>query len=68
MRQVLLFTDDDGNWVAECPSLPGCVSQGETRETTVENIKEAIAAYVEALERDDLPVPEDKLNALLIAV
>ncbi len=68
MRQVLIFTDEDGNWVAECPSLPGCVSQGETREKTVENIKEAVAAYIEALEMDDLPVPEDKLDALLIAI
>ena len=68
MRQVLIFTDEDGNWVAECPSLPGCVSQGETREKTVENIKEAVAAYIEALKIDDLPVPEDKLDALLIAI
>lgn len=64
MRHVLIFTDEDGNWLAECPSLPGCVSQGETREMTVENIKEAIAAYIEALKMDGLPVPEDKLNAL----
>jgi predicted RNase H-like HicB family nuclease len=68
MRQVLIFTDEDGNWVAECPSLPGCVSQGETREKTVENIKQAVDAYIEALEMDDLPVPEDKLDALLIAI
>jgi predicted RNase H-like HicB family nuclease len=68
MRQVLIYTDEDNNWVATCPSLPGCVSQGETREQTIENIKEAIEAYVEALQMDGLPVPEDKSNAQLIAV
>ena len=68
MRQVLIFTDEDANWLAECPSLPGCVSQGGSRDETIANIKEAIGAYVEALEMDGLPVPEDKLNALLIAV
>ena len=68
MRQVLIYTDEDNKWVAECPSLPGCVSQGRTREKTIENIREAIAAYIEALEIDGLPVPEDKFNALLIAI
>jgi predicted RNase H-like HicB family nuclease len=57
MRQVLIYTDEDDKWVATCPSLPGCVSQGETREQTIENIKEAIEAYIEALEMDGLPVP-----------
>jgi predicted RNase H-like HicB family nuclease len=57
MRQVLICTDEDNKWVASCPSLPGCVSQGKTREETIENIKEAIEAYIEALEMDGLPVP-----------
>lgn len=57
MRRVLLYRGEDGFWVAECPSLPGCVSQGETRQAAIANIKEAIAAYVEALQGDDLPVP-----------
>jgi predicted RNase H-like HicB family nuclease len=68
MRQVLIYTDEDNRWVAECPSLPGCVSQGETREETIENIKEAIEAYVEALELDGLPIPPEKADASLIAV
>lgn len=58
MRQVFVYTDEDDRWVATCPSLPGCLSQGATREETIENVKEAIAAYVEALELDGLPVPE----------
>ena len=54
--------------MAECPSLPGCVSQGDTREEAIENIKEAIAAYIEALELDGLAVPKERYTALLIAV
>lgn len=68
MRQVVIYSGEDGYWVAECPSLPGCVSQGETREKAVENIKEAIAGYIVALQEDGLPVPPDKFDALLVAV
>lgn len=68
MRQVLLYPESDGGWVVECPSLPGCVSQGDNRDEAVDNIKEAIEAYIEALEMDGLPVPEDRFNAELIAV
>lgn len=68
MRQVLMIPDENGGWVVECPSLPGCVSQGDTRDGAIQNIKEAIAAYVEALEMDGLPVPDDKFNAELIAI
>ena len=68
MRQVLIHPGEDGYWVAECPSLPGCVSQGTTREETIRNIKEAIEGYILALREDGLPVPEDKLDALLLAV
>ena len=60
MRQVLLYPGEDGYWVVECPSLPGCISQGETREAAITNIKEAIAAYVAVLEEDGLPVPEER--------
>jgi predicted RNase H-like HicB family nuclease len=68
MRQVVIYRGEDGWWVAECPSLPGCISQGETREEAVQNIREAIAAYVSALEDDGLEVPEDRLDAILVAV
>ena len=58
-RQVILYTDEDGYWIAECPSLPGCNSQGATREEALANIREAIEGYIEALEVDGLPVPEE---------
>ena len=57
MRQVIIYPGEDGYWVAECPSVPGCVSQGETRDQAVANIKEAIIDYVGVLEEDGLPVP-----------
>jgi len=55
-------------WVAECPSLHGCISQGETKESAIENIKEAIKLYIEALEEDNLPIPEERFESILIAV
>jgi len=68
MRQVMIYPGEDGFWVAECPSLPGCISQGETRAAAVANIREAIEGYVLALKEDGLPVPEDHFDALLLAV
>jgi len=68
MRQVIIYPGEDGFWVAECPSLPGCVSQGETRESTITHIREAIDGYILALEDDGLPVPAEHFNALLLAV
>jgi predicted RNase H-like HicB family nuclease len=68
MRQVILYPGDDGFWVAECPSLPGCVSQGRTKEAAVTNIREAIEGYVLALEQDGLPVPPERFEAVLLTV
>ena len=68
MRQVLIYPGEDGYWVSECPSLPGCISQGKNREEAVTNIKEAIQGYIAALEEDNLPVPEDHMEAILVAV
>jgi predicted RNase H-like HicB family nuclease len=68
MRQVLLYRDEDGYWIAECPSLKGCVSQGETKEMALINIKEAISGYIKALEEDNLSIPEENFDALLVVV
>jgi len=68
MRQVILYLGEDGYWVAECPSLPGCISQGKTKQQALANIKEAIEGYVAALQEDGLPVPEERFEALLVAV
>ncbi|MEO8395058.1 MAG: type II toxin-antitoxin system HicB family antitoxin [Chloroflexota bacterium] len=68
MRNVLLYTDEDGNWIADVPSLPGCHSDGRTREEALERVKEAIEVYVEALEQDNLPVPEESPHYELVSV
>jgi predicted RNase H-like HicB family nuclease len=68
MRQVIIYPGEDGYWVAECPSLPGCISQGKTREEAIANIREAIQGYIAALEEDHLPVPEERFEALVVAV
>lgn len=68
MRQILLYPGEDGYWVAECSSLPGCISQGKTKEEALANIREAIDAYIEALTEDGLPVPEDHLDRMLLVV
>ncbi len=55
--RVLIEQDEDGVYVAEVPALPGCISQGRTRSEAVDNIKEAIAAYLESLQARNEPVP-----------
>ena len=62
--KVLISEGEDGWLVVECPSIPGCISQGETREKAMENIREAIAGYIAALEQDHIAVPEEKFEAL----
>lgn len=55
--RVLIEQDEDGFFVAEVPALPGCVSQGQTRQEALENIREAIAGYLDSLEEHQEPVP-----------
>jgi predicted RNase H-like HicB family nuclease len=55
--RVLIEQDEDGVYVAEVPVMPGCISQGQTREEAVEGIKEAIAEYIKSLEAHDEPIP-----------
>ena len=55
--RVLVEQDEDGFFVAEVPALPGCVSQGDTRQEALKNIREAIAGYLESLEAHQEPVP-----------
>ena len=53
---VTIDRDEDGVWIVECPSIPGCVSQGKTREEALENIKEAIALCLEVRAEKGLPL------------
>lgn len=65
-RKVLLYPGEDGYFVVEVPSLPGCISQGKTREEAVANIEEAIALYIEILQDRGEPVPEDRVEVVLV--
>jgi predicted RNase H-like HicB family nuclease len=65
---VILYPGENGYWVVECPSLPGCISQGKTKEEAVQNIREAIEGYVLALQEDGLPIPPERFDAVLLAV
>jgi len=55
--RVIIEQDEDGVFVAEVPSLPGCISQGATRAEALKNIQEAIEAYLESLKAHNEPVP-----------
>lgn len=68
MRQVVIYPGEDGYWVAECSSLPGCVSQGETKELAISNIKDAIDVWIAVQEEDGLPVPEERFETLVVVV
>jgi predicted RNase H-like HicB family nuclease len=55
--RVIIEQDEDGVFVAECPTLPGCVSQGATRDEAVVNIKDAIEGYIASLEKHGEAMP-----------
>ena len=48
--------DEDGVWIAECPAIPGCVSQGESREEVLANVQEAIVLCLEVRAERGLPL------------
>lgn len=68
MRQVLFYTDEDGIWCAEVPSLPGCFSSGKTQAEAIQNIQEAIELYIETLVENHQPIPDEAFTALVMAV
>ncbi len=55
--RIIIEEDEDGMFVAECPSLPGCISQGKTRKEALDNIKDAIEGYLESLKKHNEPIP-----------
>lgn len=60
MRQVVIYPDrEDGGWVCEVPSLPGCISQGDTREGALSNAREAIDTWIEAAHSLGRDIPDD---------
>ena len=55
--RVLIERDENGMFIIECPSLPGCISQGKTRDEAIENIRDAIKGYLESLKKHNEPIP-----------
>lgn len=55
--RIFVHKDEEGMYVAECPSLPGCISQGKTKEEAVKNIKDAIRGYLESLKKHNESLP-----------
>jgi predicted RNase H-like HicB family nuclease len=66
-RRVLLYPGEDGFVVAEVPSLPGCISQGRTREEALDNVREAISLHEEVLRERGEPLPEDRVELVEVA-
>jgi len=56
-KQVIIYKGEDEYRVAECLSLPGCISQGKIRKEALENIKDAIKGYLESLKKHNEPIP-----------
>lgn len=54
--QVTIERDEDGVWVAECPAIPGCVSQGDTKAAALKNIREAIRLCLEVRAERGMPL------------
>ena len=63
--RILIEEDEDGIFVAECPSLPGCVSQGNSRNEALINIQDAIKGYLISLEKHNEPVPPSILEEVV---
>lgn len=68
MRAVVLYPGEDGNWVAECPSLPGCVSEGKTKADALSNIREAIDGWIETMRAQGQPIPDEHFDTQVVCV
>ena len=55
--RIIIEHDEDGIYVARCPSLPGCLSQGRTRKEALKNIKDAAQGYLKSLKKHNEPIP-----------
>ena len=65
---MVIYLGEDQYWVAECLSLPGCISQGKMKDEAISNIREAIEGYIAVLEEDHLPVPPENFDTVLVAI
>jgi antitoxin HicB len=65
-RHVILHPEEDGGYWVEVPSLPGCISEGDTKDEALENIKDAIEGYIASLQKHGDPIPDD--NVVVVTV
>lgn len=57
--KAIFEPQEEGGYTVTVPSLPGCISEGDTYDEALSNIKEAIALYIESLQADGLPIPDE---------
>ena len=63
--RVIIEQDEDGFFVVECPNLPGCISQGKTRQESLTNINDAIKGYLESLKKHNEPIPPSIMEEIV---
>lgn len=68
MRQVIVYKTQHGDWVAECPSLPGCVQRAPSKGEAIDAIREAVHDYIQELKSQNAPIPEDQFEAAIVYV
>jgi predicted RNase H-like HicB family nuclease len=69
MRQVVIYPDhEDGGWVCEVPSLPGCVSQGDSKQEAIENVRDAIDAWIDAARSTGTPIPDESFDVQVCVI
>ncbi len=65
---ITIEQDEDGVFVASCPTLPGCHSQGKTRKEAIANAKEAIKGYITSMRKHGEPVPQADIEEVEVKV
>ena len=68
MRKIVIYKGEDGYWIVEVPSLPGCITQGKTIEEALDNAREAIDSHIEALQKSKIAVPSDTSELVIAQV
>lgn len=68
MRAIILYPGDDGYWIAECPSLPGCATQGTSKAEAIANAREAVEAWIETARANGQPVPEERFDTQVVCI
>ena len=68
MRYAIVYRDEDGAWIAEVPSLPGCVTQGESREEAIANIHDAIELYLDGLDEAHKALYQEYIEPELVQI